>query len=245
MATHNNSRKTKRKSGARTAARQSLNNCPPQPQQITRAIPGNVRGRISITYRHIDELKLNSRNPRKHSPRQIRLLAKSIGAFGFIVPILIDHEGMLVAGEARFLAGRKAGVSEVPTISVQHLTPVQVQAFIIADNRLSELAEWDDRVLGEQLKELSVLNLEFDLDATGFEFAEIDPRVASLATLPEGPDPADELPMPPQAGPAICQPEDLWHLGPHRLYCGNSIEEPSYVALMGGERAAMVFTDPL
>jgi len=129
---------------------------------------------------------------------------------------------------------------KVATISLEHLSPEQAKAFAIADNRLTEIATWDDRLLGEQLSVLSELDLDFSLDVTGFEIGEIDLLIEG--TTPQ-PDNDDELPSP-QQGPAICRPGDLWLLGPHRIYCGSALDEKAYQALMGEDRAAAVFTDP-
>jgi DNA modification methylase len=125
-----------------------------------------------------------------------------------------------------------------------HLTPAQVRAFRIADNRLTEIATWDDRLLAAELKELSLLGLNFDIEVTGFEMGEIDLRIASLEEPPErDDDPADVVPEVP-AGPPISKIGDLWVLGRHRILCGSALEAAAFVDLMGKERAAMVFTDP-
>src|SRR5947209_15566472 len=106
---------------------------------------------------------------------------------------------------------------EVPTICLDHLTPAQARAFRIADNRLTEISDWDDRLLAEQLKELSLLGLDFNIEVTGFEMGEIDFRIASLEGLSEtGDDPADALPDTP-AGPPLSRVGDLWIVGRHRV----------------------------
>jgi DNA modification methylase len=132
------------------------------------------------------------------------------------------------------------GISDVPTISLDHLTPAQAKAFAIADNRLTEIATWDDRLLGEQLRELSALELDFSLDVTGFEIGEIDLLIEGVALQPDN---DDEVPAP-QPGPTVCRPGDLWQLGPHRIYCGNALDENAYQALMGEDRADVIFSDP-
>ena len=98
-------------------------------------------------------------------------------------------------------------------------------------------------MLAEQLKQLSILDLDFSLEATGFEMGEIDLRIEGLTPEPERDDPADVLPDV-QTRPAVTRPGDLWLLGPHRVLCGSALEEDAYTALMQGETAAMVFTDP-
>src|SRR5437868_11177545 len=99
---------------------------------------------LRVVYRRIDELKPDAANPRRHSKKQIRQIAASIEAFGFIVPILIDRDGNIVAGHGRWLACRYLGFAEVPTLCGDHLTPAQACAFRIADNRLTEIGTWDD-----------------------------------------------------------------------------------------------------
>jgi len=116
---------------------------------------------LKLIYRRVDEIKPDAANPRRHSKKQIRQIAASIEAFGFIVPILIDRDGNIVAGHGRWLACRYLGFTEVPTLCVDHLTPAQACAFRIADNRLTEIGTWDDRLLAQQLKDLSLLGLDF------------------------------------------------------------------------------------
>jgi DNA modification methylase len=115
---------------------------------------------------------------------------------------------------------------------------------MIADNRLTEIATWDDRLLAEQLKALSVHGLDFNIEITGFEIGEIDLRIASLDELPErDDDPADPVPELPD-GPAVSKLADLWLLGGHRVLCGSALDAAAFGALVGEERAATVFTDP-
>ena len=130
----------------------------------------------------------------------------------------------------------------MPTISLEHLTPEQARAFAIADNRLTDNSVWDDRLLGEALKELSGLELDFSLEATGFSTTEIDLRIEGLEeTPPQDPDDDVDTPMP---GPATSRPGDLWCLGDHRLLCGNALEAEAYASLLDEEQASVVFTDP-
>jgi ParB-like chromosome segregation protein Spo0J len=184
------------------------------------------------------------REPAAAQQEAIRQIANSIETFGFNVPVLVDAELNVIAGHGRLLACRELGWSEVPTLCLDHLTPAQARAFAIADNRLTEIATWDDRLLAEQLKDLSLLGLDFSLEVTGFEVAEIDLRIASLDDMPEqDDDPADAVPEV-SAEPPISQIGDLWLLGRHRVLCGNALDPEAFATLMGEERAAMVFTDP-
>src|ERR1700733_9950506 len=122
---------------------------------------------LSIVDRPIEDLKLDPNNPRLHKRCQIQQIARSIEAFGFIVPVLIDAQGQLIAGHGRVLAAQLLGMTHVPAIHLKHLTEVQIQAFMIADNRLTEISEWDNRLLCEQLKILSESELDFSLEVTG------------------------------------------------------------------------------
>jgi hypothetical protein len=197
-----------------------------------------------IVYRAIDALTPDPANPRWHSRKQIRQIAKSIRIFGFNVPILIDREGKVIAGHGRLLACRELGITEVPTLCLDHLTQAQARAFMIADNRLTEIASWDDQLLAQQLKDLSLSGLDFSLEITGFEMGEIDLRIASLEDTPaQDADPADVLPES-SDGPPVSKIGDLWLLGHHRILCGNALDPEAFTALMGEKHAAAVFTDP-
>jgi DNA modification methylase len=199
---------------------------------------------LAITYRCVDGLKLDPANPRRHSKKQVQQIAGSIGAFGLNVPILIDREGNVIAGHGRLLACGELGITEVPTLCLDHLTAAQARAFMIADNRLTEIATWDDRLLAQQLKDLSLLGLDFSIEVTGFEMGEIDLRIASLEDMPDRiDDPADAVPELP-ARPPLSKVGDLWVLGRHRLLCGSALDSAAFEALLDQERAGMVFTDP-
>jgi ParB-like chromosome segregation protein Spo0J len=158
------------------------------------------------------------------------------------VPVLIDAEQRVIAGHGRILAAKELGWSEVPAIAIEHLDAAQRRAFAIADNRLTENSAWDDRLLAEQLKELSIVDLSFDLEATGFDMGEIDVRIESLNEKPAAPDPADLLPAMEQR--AVSRVGDLWTLGRHRLLCGDALDAENFAALMDGKIADVVFTDP-
>ncbi len=199
-------------------------------------------GRIKIVFRQIADLELDPRNPRAHSPRQVRQIARSIESFGFNVPVLIGAGRRVLAGHGRIMACKELGWSEVPTISLEHLSEAQARAFMIADNRLTENSVWDDRLLAEQLKELSVLDLEFSIEATGFEMGEIDLRIEGLTSTAER-DQADDLESVP-AGPPVSQAGDLWLLGEHRVLCASALDRAAYATLMEGEKADLIFTDP-
>ena len=207
------------------------------------AVALNSERKLSVKERSTVELKLDPKNPRSHSEKQVRQVADSISTFGFIVPILVDGAGTVIAGHGRLQAAQRLGLSSVPTISVDHLTPAQIKAYQIADNKLTENSTWDDSLLAEALKDLSIQDLEFSLEVTGFELPEIDLRIQSLEEpLPAEDDPADVLPEVEKI--AVSQAGQLWQLGNHRLLCGSALDEVAYKALMEGALADFVFTDP-
>ena len=148
---------------------------------------------LEVTYLRTTSLKPDPRNPRVHTDKQVRQIAQSIESFVFNVPLLIDDKQQVIAGHGRLIAARKMGWDTVPTIKLGHLTESQRMAFLIADNRLTEQSAWNERMLGEQLKILSELELDFDLEAIGFEVPEIDLLIDGLNTVPEA-DPDDRLP---------------------------------------------------
>jgi DNA modification methylase len=197
--------------------------------------------KLSVVNRQIADLKLDPKNPRRHSKHQVAQLAASIRAFGFNVPVLTDARLQVIAGHGRTLAAKELGMLEVPTIGLEHLSPEQVRAFQIADNRLTEISTWDDALLGEQLKELSLAQIDFDLEITGFDMGEIDLRIQALDEPIES-DPEDELPA--DSGTVIAKLGDVWQLGHHRIVCGSALEEASFKTLMAGKQAGMAFTDP-
>ncbi|HWY68998.1 MAG TPA: ParB/Srx family N-terminal domain-containing protein [Terriglobales bacterium] len=143
--------------------------------------PSLCAPQISVNYRSTSQLKPNSRNPRKHSKKQLDQLARALLRFGFIVPVLVNAQDQIVAGHGRIEAAKLAGIEQVPTISVDHLTDAEATAFMIADNKLTENAEWNEALLGEHFQELAALNLDFNLDITGFEVPQIDLLIQGLS----------------------------------------------------------------
>ena len=201
---------------------------------IPHSKPGST---LDIIYPRIAELKPDPANPRHHTKKQIRQIADSIETFGFNVPILVDCDGKIIAGHGRYDAARLIGMTDVPTLCLDHLTAAQARAFMIADNRLADSSAWDDRLLAEQLKDLSLLGLDFDIEVTGFEIGEIDLRIASLEKPPRK--------KKPPAVPPLSRIGDVWILGRHRVLCGDALDPAALIALMEKEPAAIVFTDPV
>jgi hypothetical protein len=196
--------------------------------------------RNSTHYEHLPTgaLKARDRQARKHSKKQIKQIAGSIEQFGFNTSIVIDENKVILAGHARWEAAKELGLATVPTIEVSCLSEDEKRAYVLADNRLSELSEWNFEILQEEVQLLLDAELNFDIDIIGFDAADID----GWGNHPKGGEQeAVELPS---AGVAVSQLGDLWLIGKHRLLCGDSLEPSSYEVLMGGEKAQMVFADP-
>jgi ParB-like chromosome segregation protein Spo0J len=208
----------------------------------SRSLEAGTAPPISVLYRPIED-RLDPANARRHSKKQIKQIATSIETFGFNVPVLVDAERKVIAGHGRLLACQQLGWTEVPTISLTHLTEAQTRAFAIADNRLSEIATWDDRLLAEELKQLSLMELDFDLELTGFGIGEIDLRIGTLASESGGVEPPIEAMPQPAAGRSVSKKGDVWLLGEHRIRCCNALGSEADQALMGAERATLIFTD--
>jgi DNA modification methylase len=189
----------------------------------------------------IDKLLPYVRNARQHSDEQIARIAASIAEFGFVNPILTGADGVLVAGHGRLAAARKLGLPTVPVVVLDHLTPTQRRALVLADNRLAELATWDDALLRIELEALQ--DDGFDLDLTGFDADAMAELLADEEPQIEGRTEDDAIPEMPEE--PVSRPGDVWRLGPHRLVCGDATTAEAYARLFpDGERADMVFTDP-
>ena len=184
----------------------------------------------------------NPRNARTHDSGQLRQIKNSIEAFGFTSPLLVDEAGGLIAGHGRLTAANDLGFAKVPVIVLEHLTDVQKRALMLADNKIALNAGWDMELLAGELDDLSSMELDFDLELTGFEVAEID--IIIDGTQDQGSGEAEVAPVPNSDVPIVTQPGDLWHLGPHRVFCGNARSLTDFAALLDGCQAAMVFTDP-
>jgi DNA modification methylase len=194
-----------------------------------------------VTVRAVVDLKVNPRNARTHSPRQVEQIAASVREFGWITPIVVDEDGVVLAGHGRLQAARLLGLTGVPTVEVKHLTAARKRAFMLADNRLAELAGWDESLLTIELKELSNLNIDFDFEVTGFGTVDLDRLEAAAPIKPSKQEVVPELE---RDHPAVTTLGDLWKLGQHLLLCGSALEEASYAKLLGEQRVQMVFTDP-
>ncbi|MCL6270267.1 site-specific DNA-methyltransferase [Sansalvadorimonas sp. 2012CJ34-2] len=186
----------------------------------------------------VDELVPYAQNARTHSADQISQIARSIENFGFVNPILVGEDKVIVAGHGRLLAAQELGLQTVPVIVLGHLDDVQRRALVLADNKLAENAGWDEELLRLELQALD--ELDFDLDIMGFSTEELDDLL--LEEPAEGNTEDDQVPEV-QEQP-VSQTGDVWILGEHRLLCGSATESADVETLMAGQLADMVFTDP-
>ena len=180
----------------------------------------------------INELKPYENNARLHPKEQIEKIVNSINEFGFITPVIIDENNTILVGHGRTQAAKEAGLDKLPYRRITNLTEEQKRAYILADNKLSDIAEWDEELLKTELESISL-----DMTAFGFEDFNIEIEEEEEAQVVE-----DEIPEAPEE--ARSQLGDLYKLGDHRLYCGDSTDPLSLGLLMNGKKADLVFTDP-
>jgi len=189
----------------------------------------------------VEELLPYIRNPRQHSQDQVALIAASIKEFGFINPIIVTRDKEIIAGHGRLLAAKKLGLKKVPVIYADHLTPEQVKAYRIVDNRLVELGAWDNELLAIEIDELQ--KADFDTSILGME--DILDIQEELDTDPEeGQEEDVDVPAYEIESEPFTQPGDIWYLRKHRLICGDSTDPATYEALLQGEKVDSIVTDP-
>jgi DNA modification methylase len=217
-----------------------------------RSIRSGAKTQSSSACRSLHELKVQLlpvaslkpwvRNPRTHSARQIEQIADSIREFGFVNPVLIDADRGVIAGHGRVKAAGLLGIESVPTIRLDGMTEAQRRAYVLADNKLAENAGWDYELLGLELQYLSEIDLDFDLDITGFEAAQIDVLIQRVDPAGRCNDADDVIPEPDES--PVSRIGDLWSLERHRLLCSDATKVESFESLLGGEKAQMIFIDP-
>ncbi len=177
-------------------------------------------------------------NARTHSAEQINKLRSSLREFGFINPVIIDRDFNVIAGHGRIEAAKAEGISEVPCVFADYLTPAQKKAYILADNRMAMDAGWDEELLRVEIEALQAES--FDIGLTGFDESEIADLFETDSEVKDDDFDVDaELEKPP-----VTKNGDLWLLGNHRLICGDSTGEETYTLLMDGKKANLVVTDP-
>ena len=188
----------------------------------------------------IEDLIPSPNNARTHSNRQLKQLESSIKAFGNNTPIIIDENRTILCGHARYEVLKRLGYTAVPTIGIEHLTKAQKRAFMIADNKIAENAAWDIDLLTIELNYLLQVDIDVDVDLTGFSMGEIDVLLGAAGH----PAVEDAPPPPPDPANTVTQLGDTWQLGSHRIVCGDCRSTDVMDALMECDRAQMVITDP-
>lgn len=186
-----------------------------------------------IEYVDISKVKPYEKNPREITKEAVEAVSASIREFGFKQPIVVDKDMVIIVGHTRLKAAKKLGMKEVPVMIASDLTPEQVKAYRLADNRTNEFSLWDEKLLSAELNDL--LALDFDMEQFGFELPgeeEKEPEAQEDGFEPE-------LPEEPYV-----QLGDIYQLGRHRLICGDITDPEVVKALMDGETADMIATDP-
>lgn len=190
--------------------------------------------KLKVQYWPIDDVKPYPNNPRNNDDA-VEYVANSIREFSFQQPIVVDTDGTIIAGHTRLKAAKLLGMEQVPVVVADNLTPAQVNAYRLADNKVAEAATWDMEALAVELEGLEVdfdMTM-FDFDASEFDFGGLGGEPTEIVE--------DEVP---EDAPSIVQKGDVWQLGRHRLMCGDSTDADSVARLMDGTKADMVFTDP-
>lgn len=200
----------------------------------------NPNSELQVTVTRIGALQPNPRNARKHSREQIRQIAQSIRTFGWTNPILVDDSSVVLAGHGRLEAAKLLELENVPVIRLSQLNEHQRRAYVLADNKLAENAGWDADLLAMELGALTAMDLDFDIEVTGFTDAEIDIHLGAAQN--SEPDHLDDIPDTPPA--PVSQPGDFWRLGRHHISCADARDSSAYAQVMQGEQARLVFTDP-
>ena len=184
-------------------------------------------------------------NARTHSPSQVAQIAASIAEFGFVNPVLVDAEGVLIAGHGRVMAAKQLGLVTVPVLRLGHLSPAQARALRLADNQIALNSGWDEALLATEIARIRD-EAVVDLDVLGFSGMELDRLLAAVGAetsdiFPPG-DPDALAPEPPVT--PVARPGDLWRLGPHRLLCGDATSAADVARLLGDVRPQLMATDP-
>ncbi len=188
---------------------------------------------LAVEYLETAKLIAAARNARTHSRKQIKKILRSIRAYGFLNPILVDGQNRIVAGHGRWEAAQLGGLATVPIIRIEGLTPEQLRMYAIAENRLGDLSSWSTENLALELSELEQLNVELTL--TGFDTGEIDLKIAEAEDRPVEPPAAFEEPK--RNKKAVTKLGDVWQIGPHRIICQDARSASTYSALLGALRA--------
>jgi DNA modification methylase len=192
---------------------------------------------MKIEIADINSIKPYENNPRKLSDKAIETVAMSLKEYGFRQPIVVDKDRIIVVGHTRFRASKKLGFKEVPITIADNLTPEQINAYRIADNRTSEESEWDNELLKMELKELDLK--DFNLELTGFN----EDQLNSLL-FEEKQGLTDENAVPELPEEPISKLGDIWKMGNHKLICGDSTILTTLEKIFGDSKADLLMTDP-
>lgn len=190
----------------------------------------------------INKLKPYTNNAKKHPPKQVEQIAGSMRQFGVISPLITDSSFEIIAGHGRYEAAKLLGLKQVPVILIEHLSEAEKKAYRLADNQLTMNTGYDDQILKVEIIDLMEIDLDFDLEITGFETAELDIIIDGNDIIEN--DPADDVPAVDEDKSAVTQSGDIWIMSEHRLICADSLKEKSYKTLLLTETVHMVFTDP-
>lgn len=191
----------------------------------------------TLIYVDIDKLIPYANNARTHNTEQIKLIQSSLREFGFINPVIIDDNYGIIAGHGRVLAAKREGIVKIPCVKVNHLSEAQKKAYILADNRLAELSEWDEEMLKIEIEELD--GLDFDMDLLGFDLDDFFSEEVNSDELASEDDYEEPVPEEPHS-----KLGEIYQLGEHRLMCGDSTKAEDVQRLMDGKLADMLITDP-
>lgn len=214
----------------------------PKPADGALDAKGEVRRHLAdnrIELVPIEEVSAYKGNARVHAAKQIQQIADSIQAFGFNNPILLDENRQILAGHGRLEAAKVLGLKKVPTLRIGHLSAMEKRAYLLADNRTAELAQWDLDVLATELGDL--LELDFDVELTGFDLDEIEvilgiPDEEPSANHGVEDDGAKDDVVEPRSPVPVSRSGDAWLLENHRLICGQASDDRTYVSIDDAER---------
>lgn len=206
--------------------------------------PSTHADNLQVSWLPVAQIRPSARNARKHSDAQVRKIADSLQQFGAINPVIVDADGEIIAGHGRYAAAQLLKLEQLPVIRAGHLTPEQVRAYRLVDNRLAELSSWDDSLLTVELEFLGQCELadviDFAPEITGFESAEIDRLLDRKQSKPAEPpeEPIDTT------RPAVSRHGDVWKLEDHLLVCGDALDETIYRQFPAEQKIQLVCTDP-
>lgn len=200
---------------------------------------------LEIEYMSIDQLIPYGKNTKIHQNKQVGQIVNSIKEFDFNNPILIDEKNVIIAGHGRLMAAKQINLDNVPVIRIDHLSEAQKKAYRIADNKLTENGEWDVDLLKLEFMDLEKLDIDFPIDITGFDTADIDVLLDDSLTSKDKEinEKANALPFIPE-NEVVSKVGDVWILGKHKIICGNALEKEYYDIIFEDKLSNMIFTDP-